>query len=488
MFSYYEYPDTSDWNNPSRSNKNFLSLPAEVLDQIISELDLRSDLTSLALANRTCYHLVVPRHSEYRVIRTRHRLAAMWGHLARRSDLARNVRKVHCCSKDNHTTPDQYPSSLVPQGPSNPQQELHLELTRLSNICIALRHMTHLQEFIWENPDDQQLSSSLSACNEGDILESLGESTRLTHLSLSGAMRLRPSSPARQLEQIWNMKHLRYVCLRGEVWGLPSMGGIVQEFLMQSPLLEFLEVPLEITSLADSLFPSLKKLRLFLQSGAGSSSAKSWSTFVANHLALEEFSCTPLLVNLPADGLPLLKCFQTDINSLGEFGTAHNTPSLDSIDATLPLNSLGEKFLKSGNCSNLRRLCLRTWPTTAFLRFTKVFPNLTWLSVEQCPVMQLDNLLCYLSQFRYLEVFRGHAIWKSVDYNDDRMHLAIVKLVQMCLNLRELDHRTYYAKRRAYKRIVITREEQEDGSLGVTYEVRKPPPRSCFDTAGGIFD
>ncbi|KAF9266675.1 hypothetical protein L218DRAFT_828364, partial [Marasmius fiardii PR-910] len=91
----------------------FLFLPAEVLDQILSELDLRIDLLSLASANRTCFHLVIPRHSEYRVIRTRHRHAGMWAHLARRSDLTRNVRKVHFCPRDNRIIPDQYPSTLV---------------------------------------------------------------------------------------------------------------------------------------------------------------------------------------------------------------------------------------------------------------------------------------------------------------------------------------------------------------------------------------
>ncbi|KAF9266676.1 hypothetical protein L218DRAFT_971143 [Marasmius fiardii PR-910] len=358
----------------------------------------------------------------------------------------------------------------------------------MSNICIALRHMTHLQEFVWESPNDPQLLPNLSPCSEGDILEALGESTKLTHLSLSGAMRLRPSSPGRRIEQVWNMQHLQYVCLRGEVWALPSMGGVVREYLLRSSLLECLEIPLEVISLAKSFFPNLKKLRLFMQSGVGISSLKSWSTFVASHPALEEFSCTPLFVTLPPDGLPLLKCLQTDINSLGDFATTRNIPSIESIVATLPVNSLGEKFLKSGNCRGLRRLALQTWPTIPFLTFSEAFPDLTWLSIEQCPDIELDDLLCNLSQFKLLEVFRGNAIWKSVDYSDDRMHIAIMKLVQLCFNLRELDHRTYYPKRKAHKRIVISREEQEDGALLVTYEVRKPPLRSFFDTAGGIFD
>ncbi|KAL0570669.1 hypothetical protein V5O48_011293 [Marasmius crinis-equi] len=462
MFTQYEYPDITLWDFSGHTQRHLLSLPTEILDQILSELDLRSDLISLALANRACSHLVIPRHSEYRVIRTRHRLAAMWAHLARRSDLARNVRKVHCCSKDNQTAPDQHPITLVPSGRLGPQEELYQERARIANICQALRHMRHLQEFIWESPEDpHHMLSILSAWNEGNILEALQRSKKLTHLSLSGYLNLRPSDPSRQIEQIWNMGHLQYVSLRGDVWGLPHMGALIREFPVRSPL---------------------------LKSGAGISSTKAWSSFVSNHPALEEFSCLPLLVNLPTDGLPSLKCLQTDLNSLGDFATTRETPSIECIDATLPLTSLGEKFLKSPNCSNLRRLALRTWPTATFLSFAEAFPKLTWLSVRECPVMDVDDLLCYLSRFRQLEVFRGNAIWRSVDDSDEKMHEAILKLVQFCPNLRELDHRTHHVKRRAQKRIVIIREERDDGSLGITYEVRRPSPRSYFDTAGGIFD
>ncbi|KAL0061997.1 hypothetical protein AAF712_011153 [Marasmius tenuissimus] len=413
----------------------------------------------------------------------------MWAHLARRSDLTRNIRKVHCCARENQTASDQWPVSLVPSDRLSPQEDLYMEKMRLANICQALRHMHHLQEFIWENPEDpRHMASNLSAWNEGNLLEALAAPTKLTHLSLSGYMNLRPSNPSRQIEELWNLKHLRYLSLRGDVWSHPLIGEIVKTYLTRSPLLEFLEIPLEITSLANTFFPNLRRLRLFLQSGAGGSSTKAWSSFVANHPALEEFSCSPLLINLPFDGLPSLTCLQTDLNSLGQFATTRNAPTLLSIDATLPLSSLGEKFLKSPNCSNLRRLGLRTWPSATFLSFAECFPNLTWLSIRECPDMDVDDLLCYLSQFRHLEVFRGPAIWKSVDDNEDKMHDAILDLVRLCPSLKELDHRSYYPKRRAHKRIVIIRKEQEDGTLDITYEVRKPPPRSCFDTTGGIFD
>ncbi|KAK7033908.1 hypothetical protein VNI00_012532 [Paramarasmius palmivorus] len=465
---------------------HLLTLPLEIIDQILAELDLRSDLISLALASRTCAHLVIPRHIEYRVIRTRYRFAEVWAHLARRSDLARNVRRVNICLKENHLAPDCCPSTLVPPKPASHKDALPLEVARLGNICRALRHMKGLEEFVLENPDDRASVVYLSTCREGDILHALGTSTRLTHLALSGHMDLRTSDPSLRIDQVWRLEHLQYVSLRGGTWALPSMGAVVREFLKRSPLVKFLELPLEITSLADSFFPHLRQLRLFLQSGAGSASSTAWSAFLTNHPDLEELSCSPLLITLPANGLPALRCLQADLNSLGQFGGNEEECSLQCIDATLPLNSLGDKFIRGKHCSELRKLALQTWPH-ALLSYAEIFPQLEWLSIREFPAMDLDDVLTYLSAFKELRVFRGSAIWAAVQYDDQKMHLAIMELVQLCPKLQELDHKRYHEKRRAFKRIVIKREEV-DGVLSITYNVKNPSPRSTFDAAGGVFD
>ncbi|ESK93173.1 hypothetical protein Moror_1109 [Moniliophthora roreri MCA 2997] len=462
---------------------HLLNLPLEILDVILSEIDLRSDLIALALASRTCAHLVIPRHNEYRIIRTRHRFAGVWAHLARRSDLARNVRRVNLCMKENRLASDCWPSTLVPPSSSNPKD---LEVARMTNICRALRHMNLLEEFTLENPDDRDSVAYLSTCREGDILHALGTSTRLSRLALSGYVDLRTSDPLVRIDQVWNMKYLQHVSLRGETWALPSMGLVVREILKRSPLIKFLEIPLEVTSLENSFFPHLRGLRLFLQSGAGSASSRAWSTFLINHPDLEELSCSPLLVTLPVKGLRALKCLQTDLNALGEFGVEDDECAVQCVDAVFPLSTLGDRFLKSKNCANLRKLSLRTWPHM-LLSYAKSFPNLEWLSVGVCPFMDLDDILAYLSALRNLRVFRGDAIWKAVGLSDEKMHVAIMKLVQFCPNLKELDHRKFHEKRRAFKRIVIRREEI-DGVLCITYDVRSPSPRSTFDTAGGAFD
>ncbi|KAJ7738032.1 hypothetical protein DFH07DRAFT_705161, partial [Mycena maculata] len=61
----------------------FLRLPQELLDDILSDLE-HVGLVSLALVCRASSAQVIPRHTEYRVLRTGHLLPAMWTHFAQR--------------------------------------------------------------------------------------------------------------------------------------------------------------------------------------------------------------------------------------------------------------------------------------------------------------------------------------------------------------------------------------------------------------------
>ena len=63
-------------------------------------------------------------------------------------------------------------------------------------------------------------------------------------------------------------------------------------------------------------------------------------------------------------------------------------------------------------------------------------------------------------------------LWTAVDSKKEKMHTAIMQLVQLCTKLRELDHCDFYEKRFAWRRIAIIREGEFGES--VRYEVRKP--------------
>ncbi|TFK62701.1 hypothetical protein BDN72DRAFT_725355, partial [Pluteus cervinus] len=70
-------------------------LAHELLDEIFSQIDSLSDLFHLALACRLFASLIIPGHSEYRHICADMNAApVIWAHLARRTDLAKNIRSI----------------------------------------------------------------------------------------------------------------------------------------------------------------------------------------------------------------------------------------------------------------------------------------------------------------------------------------------------------------------------------------------------------
>ena len=73
-----------------------------------------------------------------------------------------------------------------------------------------------------------------------------------------------------------------------------------------------------------------------------------------------------------------------------------------------------------------------------------------------------------------LESFLGPSLWSSVNGDMDKMHVAIMKIVQRCPNIRELDHSRYDYRRGAYNKIILVREGEE--GRHVRYEVRKALP------------
>ncbi|EDR03958.1 uncharacterized protein LACBIDRAFT_306700 [Laccaria bicolor S238N-H82] len=90
-----------------------LRLPDQVLDEIASEIDFHEDLTNFGLALYACANIVIPRHTQYRIIRVRNASFQLWAHLARRADIARNIREVHMCEQHNYMAPGRLPTTLV---------------------------------------------------------------------------------------------------------------------------------------------------------------------------------------------------------------------------------------------------------------------------------------------------------------------------------------------------------------------------------------
>lgn len=167
-----------------------LRLPREILDEILTQVDQHKDLISLALASHACSDLVVPRHSEYRIIRVRHRVPLMWAHLARRADLARNIREVHLCERHNTVASDHFPSTLINQS-VDPASTLMGEETRVRNLCEALRHMEHLRVFTWSWNFSPPALPTITPRYEEAILQALCDKPSLAHVALSGRFAFR---------------------------------------------------------------------------------------------------------------------------------------------------------------------------------------------------------------------------------------------------------------------------------------------------------
>ncbi|KAJ7114089.1 hypothetical protein C8R44DRAFT_710505 [Mycena epipterygia] len=464
----------------------FLRLPQELLDDIISDLEHR-DLVSLALASRASGALVIPRHTEYRVLRTRHLLPAMWAHLARRADLTRNIREVHICERLNKTTSDRVPKMLIDHCVD--EKMVHMvEERRIRNICTALGHMRRLHTFTWSWDVNPPAVPTIEPAHENAILEALSRKKTLAHLGLSGLFGARAPGagydPDSALYPLWRFSNLTSLSLRGDAWIKPSNAVHLKRMLHRSPALEYIEMPMEFSGLADCKFPDLKRVNLFLQSGGSRSIDPRFVRFLNDHPTIEDLSWLPLgPVYVSPRTLPEIKRLRTNIQVVGML----DCQSIESLDI-YQLDPATLVQLKNLQCGSVRKVKLHAFGELAALyELAELFPDLTWLSMpSRYGHFTLEDWLDLLPRFTKLEVFRGQGLWAAVTLNMQRMHGVIMQLVQLCPNLRQLDHCGHNQARQDWNRITIIREGPEGEN--VRYRIDRPPARRWFDALEGAFD
>ncbi|KAF7317639.1 F-box domain-containing protein [Mycena kentingensis (nom. inval.)] len=464
-----------------------LRLPAELVDEILADLE-HADLVALALVSKAGAALVIPRHTEYRVIRTRHLLPAMWAHLARRADLARNIREVHIAERSNRKTSDRIPRTLLLAEGSRGGREV-LEETRVRNMCEALGHMQRLRTFTWSWEVSPPTAPMVEPGMENAVLSVLGRKSTLRHLGLAGLFAIhapgRVADPESLGYPLWAFSGLTSLSLRGDAWIKSANAVHVRKVLSQSTELEYLELPLELApTLADLKFPALTRVNLFLNSGGVPRTLDASAVrFLASHPDLTHLSWTPCgQVYLSPNALPSLRALQTSL-SVVEMLDCKHLESLDVYGLTPDtLISLAENGFSG---ASLKRVRLEEFgDMDALRRVAELFPNLTWLALpSRYSGFTLDDWLDLLPRFRHLEVFRGQALWAAVTLDMTRMHGAIMRLVQMCPRLRELDHCGHNEARQEWNRIRIVREEGH-----VRYVIERPPARRWFDAMDGAFD
>ncbi|KAJ7498097.1 hypothetical protein B0H11DRAFT_1715635 [Mycena galericulata] len=448
----------------------FLRLPQELLDDIISDLEHR-DLVSLALVCHASSTLVIPRHTEYRVLRTRHLLPAMWAHLARRADLARNIREVHICERTNKTASDRVPKTLIDRVTDEKVANI-MEDRRIRNICTALGHMRRLHTFTWSWEVDPPALPTVEPGHENAILDVLSRKETLRHLGLWGLFGNHAPGvaydPESALYPVWNFANLTSISLRGDSWIKPTNAIHLKRMLGRLSALEYIEMPMEISSLADCKFPHLKRLNLFLQSGGIRSIDPCFVRFLNDHPTIEDLSWLPLgPVYMSPRTLPALRRLRTNIQVVGML----DCQSIECLDIYQldPATLVELKNLQGGS---VRRVKLHAFGELAALHeLAELFPDLTWLSMpSRYGHFSLEDWLDLLPRFTKLEVFRGQGLWAAVTLNMQRMHGVIMQLVQLCPNLRQLDHCGHNEARQDWNRITILREGPEGEN--VKYRVR----------------
>lgn len=162
-----------------------LRLPDEILEEIFSEVDRHSDLVAFALASRMCSALVVPHHTQYRILRVRQTYPDIWAHLARRADLARNIREVHIYDEQSKLAPERYPTTLI-DSKLDCSLENAEESVRIRNLCKALNHMRRLHTVKWSRNTNNGQRPTSHPNHENAILTAIHQRPELQHVSLSG--------------------------------------------------------------------------------------------------------------------------------------------------------------------------------------------------------------------------------------------------------------------------------------------------------------
>lgn len=313
-----------------------LQLPQEILEEVLASLDQRTDLLSLALSCQALAAQIIPHHTDYRVIRVRTLNPTIFAHLARREDLARNVHEVHIAERHNYTTVDRLPKTLVDADlDCDPLLNgTYDEVVKTRNVCKALHHMRNLRVFTWscnsgaatmKNPGETSgmpgpLARDRPAgepSHEEAILSVVVRKPTLEHFGISGAFATHVEGLPLDKSftyPVWHLNNLKSLCLLGNSWLSNANALPICIMLSRSPNLEYLEIPLEFKHLHTLHFPSLKRVKLHLLSGATTLVDNSSARFVENNPTIEELSWYPIgIPNLRPGSLPNLKHLKTNL-------------------------------------------------------------------------------------------------------------------------------------------------------------------------------
>ncbi|KAJ6500558.1 hypothetical protein C8R45DRAFT_73457 [Mycena sanguinolenta] len=438
-------------------------LPLDIIEPILGRVESRRDLVSFAAASTVCKSLVIPRHTEYRTLRVRDR-PEVWAHLAKRPDLAKNLREViirGTSPMKSSSTPERYPVTWVDAASQPDPPEVVI-----ANMCEALRNMDNLRSFTWIcawNPSGPYVHLPNYHAN---VFEVLKDSKSLVRFKMVDKMALDHALPigpvAEEEYPLWHIANLQSLFIRQLGWWPKGMNS----FLLRSPNLQTLDIRLPNDGspvFTSCRFPRLRRLNL---NSTKSSSEQEVVQFLQNHPTIQDLRWYPHNdeLQLGHGNLPNLKTLITSPEIACTVLADPTVPSraiecvsqLSITDSTLAI-------LDAIDTSRLRDL--RVWRYSGLEtinRLAELFPNLTRLEVPKFGIptrndaenenYTVDDYILTLAKFRCLEYLLDSAIWPMLLLDSKK----ITSLALQCQSLQRLGH--YNSGKSQYVDIVFRRE------------------------------
>ncbi|TFK66438.1 hypothetical protein BDN72DRAFT_800006, partial [Pluteus cervinus] len=409
-------------------------LPVEIIDDILGHLPLHRDLLNFALASRSSCSVVVPRHTEYRVVHfDEGDTDFTWTHLAQRTDLASNIREIHViyeeAPEELDMGPWHRPEGLVGSNHNiahKSKQQIREDMFR------ALWSMTRLEKLHWNWVPGR------SAQIIPRMLHILRTIPTLKHLAFHHGNDFHMDSSIDKYP-LWAIRGLESLSLQGSAWntisqmkeGKRSMLGWLQGLSS----LQFLKMDTRtfLRYSKDLSFPQLQRLNL----EGDTSHYLHVVPFLRRHPAIEELSLLLLmkLGQLPTNFLPKLKrlCCEPSVLLQLEMAYSRYLPPLpprrleylhlSGIPPRSDERSFFREFcdLKFLDRTTLRALSLGVSGSVSdFIDLAKTFPVIEELYIV-CELyrgkgrgMELStfaDLLQIVPHFHNLKVIHGFSPW-----------------------------------------------------------------------------
>ncbi|KAF7353657.1 F-box domain-containing protein [Mycena venus] len=438
-------------------------LPFDVTEQILGRVECRGDLVSFAAASTACKELVIPRHTEYRVLRVGDR-PEIWAHLHGRPDLARNIRHVTIRGAPPlkiYSKPERYPVSLVDTTvlrSDSPE-------TVISNICQALRSMDSLRSFTWIAAWSPLGPYIDFPHYYNDVFQALKDSKSLVRFKIVDKMA--PAAIFKPLEDeeypLWHIGDLQSLSVRQLGWWPQGLNSL----LLRSPNLQSLDIRLPNEGshvLTSCHLPQLRRLNL---NSTGSCGEKEIVDFLQTHPTIEDLRWYPHndTLRLSHGSLPNLKSL---ITSPGIACSVLSDPTLPNraieCISQLSLDEPTLAILDAIDTSQLRDIRVWRYAGLASIdHLAELFPHLTHLEIPKFGIptrddtennnYTIDDYIHTLSKFRCLEYLIDSAIWPVLLLDEANINSLAIK----CSSLKRLGF--FDTQKSEYVDIVLSRNQ-----------------------------